>query len=208
MQSEVKPLDENIREFRTGVDLNGAFENIFTKHHAKVCHYFRRKGISIEDSEELAQDVFLHVFQNLGTVRDDCHFSGWLFAIARNIFNDEIQRRNAKKRGLEWQLAPRPDREQDPEGRINSEWNVLEQIIDKQFVRALKEEMGQLPGQMRRCVYLRFIKECSCTEIAAVLGTSASTVRVHLHRARKGLTNRLKHFYLALWCLLLIAQEI
>jgi RNA polymerase sigma factor (sigma-70 family) len=52
--------------------------------------------------------------------------------------------------------------------------------------------LGGLSSQQRACVVLRYVGDFSATEIGEVLGTSAATVRVQLHRAHRSLRQSLK----------------
>lgn len=49
--------------------------------------------------------------------------------------------------------------------------------------------LGDLSPQQRACVALRYVGEYTSSEIGEVLGTSAGTVRVQLHRAHASLRN-------------------
>ena len=48
-----------------------------------------------------------------------------------------------------------------------------------------------LPDRQRHCVVLHYLEDRSVAEIAEVLDTAESTVKVHLHRGRKALAERL-----------------
>ena len=91
-------LQNIICNLRDGTDREGNFHLLFVRFYSEVCRYFRGKGVSAEDSDDLAQEVFCLVFTRLHSLRDEAHFPGWLFTISRNVFNNEIDRRHARKR--------------------------------------------------------------------------------------------------------------
>ena len=49
----------------------------------------------------------------------------------------------------------------------------------------------RLPKRQAQCVALHYLEDRSTAEVAAVLGISEATVRVHLHRARTHLATTL-----------------
>ena len=191
MQLQNQSLEAIIRDFRGGRDREGNSHLLFIRFHSRVCRYFQGKGISVEDSEDLAQDVFCQIFKGLDDVRDEKCFINWLFTISRNVFNNEIERRHSKKRAVAVAAKNGEHEEPDTIESPNPASNQLKRLLDKEKVSALLVELQKLPDQARRCVYMRFLHERSDEEIATLLGISARTVRVHVHRARKSLSEAL-----------------
>jgi RNA polymerase sigma-70 factor (ECF subfamily) len=193
MPLQDQPLERIIGDLRDGKEREGNFHLLFVRFYSQVCRYFQGKGIPVEDSEDLAQDVFCEVFRSLESLRDAEHFPGWLFTISRNMFNNEIGRRHAKKRSAAATLPQSEGGSRDILDTFESRTpcNVLKGILNKEKVHALSLELRKLPDQMRRCVCLRVIHEYSDEQIATLLGISSNTVRVHVFRARKALNDAL-----------------
>jgi RNA polymerase sigma-70 factor, ECF subfamily len=195
MQEQGKSVEAMIRDFRAGTDRERNFHLLFTRLHGQVCGFFERKGMSLDDSQDLAQDVFFQLFKKLDTLQDETRFPGWVLAICRNTFNNEIERRRAQKR-FSPAAACVSTAGDNPEiesiASANPAANSLKTVLDKEKIHAFWVAIQRLPEQMRRCIYLRVSHECSDEEIATLLGVSCSTVRVHLHRARKSLAEALR----------------
>jgi len=102
MSEELDPVLRLVEQFQSGVDPEESFRGIFQAYHSRVEAYFRRKGFSPEESRDLAQETFFHVFKALPTFRRDSSMMVWLFGVVVNVYRNQIRRRVAEKRdGLE-----------------------------------------------------------------------------------------------------------
>jgi len=141
-----------------------------------VLRYLSSLGLPVQDSEEVAQDVFLALFEHLRRGRRRDNLRGWVFRVAHN---QGLKKRHANGRhlrlvaGTETDLAgacedPRPGPEAQEARRQNRE-RVLA------IVRTL-------PEQDRRCLCLR-AEGLRYREIAGVLGISPASVTLSLRRS-------------------------
>jgi RNA polymerase sigma-70 factor (ECF subfamily) len=122
------------------------------------------------DVADLVHDVFLSALRQLGTLRDDGAFGGWLSTIARNRAVDHL-RSSAEETSIPEDLAG------EDAGRTEARW-VL------QAVRSL-------PEAYRETLILRLVEGMSGPEIAARTGLTHGSVRVNLHRGMKLLREKL-----------------
>jgi RNA polymerase sigma-70 factor (ECF subfamily) len=70
-----------------------------------------------------------------------------------------------------------------------------EDLLAGERSRLLREAIGKLPEQMRKCLLLRVDQEMRYKEIAVVLRLSPETVKVHLFQARKRLREELGPYF-------------
>jgi RNA polymerase sigma factor (sigma-70 family) len=195
-----KTTEQIIEELRRGVHREANYKLLFERYHDQVYRFFQRNGMAREDCRDLTQDVFVSVHSNLKTLRDETQFQTWLFTIARNIFRNELERRQAKKRtGAMLSLEERQGN--TGEGPIlarkatDPRTSPMEALLEKERREKLTEAVKRLPPQMQRCVQLRIQKGLAMAEIAAVMRISVNTVKAHLHQARKVLKEELgQHF--------------
>jgi len=134
------------------------------------------------DAEDLTQEVFLKVFDNLKSLKDTAMFRPWLYRIAVNRVNDYHRR----KKFLSF-FVPAGDREDGPEMEDvkGSDESVLDQVIKKEFWREVESFMRRLSKLEREVFQLRFMDHLGIAEISVVLGRGESTVKTHLYRAVK-----------------------
>jgi RNA polymerase sigma-70 factor, ECF subfamily len=130
-----------------------------------------------EGAEELAQDVFLQLYQKLGQIENPSHATWWLRRAICHRCIDESRKRKLRPRiGLE--SVPEPSAEgRHPDPMLNSR------------LRALVEK---LPESARAVVLLRYQEDLDPGEIAETLDMPVSTVKSHLHRSLAVLRSKLE----------------
>jgi RNA polymerase sigma-70 factor (ECF subfamily) len=130
-----------------------------------------------EGAEELAQDVFLQLYQRLRQIESPAHATAWLRrAICHRCIDEARKRRLRPRVGLE--AIPEPSTEsRNPDLLLNDR---------------LRRMVGELPESARMVVLLRYQEDLDPTDIAGVLNMPVSTVKSHLHRSLAVLRGRLE----------------
>ncbi len=130
-----------------------------------------------EGAEELAQDVFLQIYRQLGRIESAAHATWWLRRAICHRSIDEVRKRRLRPRvGLE--DAPEPAARE-----ASGDFFLSEQ---------LRRLVGSLPEKTRMVVLLRYQEDLDPTEIAEVLEMPISTVKSHLHRSLTVLRGKLR----------------
>jgi RNA polymerase sigma-70 factor (ECF subfamily) len=120
--------------------------------------------------DDLVQDIFLHAFKKLHTLRDAAAFGPWIAMIARNRAVD-FHRRSRETVEINDDLRG----SEAHESRANE---ILELI-------------RSLPEAYRETLVLRLVEGMTGPEIALRTGLTAASVRVNLHRGMKLLREKL-----------------
>ena len=155
-----------------------AFGGLVERYEKRVFHFLCRMAGNPHDAEDLTQDTFLKVYQNLHRFNSAQGFSTWLFTIAkRTAFNHF---RGAKR----FQELSGPE-----EVDLEDPAILLQQKDEKASLWKLAEALA--PAQSE-ALWLRYGEGFSISEIARILDTSQIRVRVLLHRGRKHLAERLR----------------
>ena len=154
-----------------------AFERVYRSHLAKISSLVRRMTGG-RDSDELTQDVFVRLWQKIGSFRGDSAFSTWLHRLAVNVvierFRSDATRRSRLHDGeaiFETLAAP---------GRSGD--------LSMDFETAL----AKLPEGAREIFVLHDVEGYKHHEIATLLEISAGTSKAQLHRARMMLRKHLR----------------
>ncbi len=134
-----------------------------------------------ENAEDVAQDVFMKAFKNIGDFKEKSHFSSWLFRITVNA---SLDARKSKIRRRKF-LIKKEIYEENDQVLAQPEW---QDGIDDTLINAL----NKLSEHQQTTIILRYFHDKSVREIADVLDCSESTVRIHLHRAIQKLDKSLK----------------
>jgi RNA polymerase sigma-70 factor (ECF subfamily) len=153
-----------------------AFAAIVRTHQAMVFglayHFLRNSGAA----EDLAQDVFLALHQNLSRVESAAHLTFWLRRVTSNRCIDSVRRSHHR---LELPMDPLPE----PETAPASDDPLLGDL--------LRELVAELPPHPRMVVTLRFQEDLDPAEIAAIVGMPVNTVKSHLRRSMDVLRRKL-----------------
>ena len=103
---------------------------------------------------------------------------------------------HAQKREAAMVNASHEEDKPDPLAAVETgEKGALDQLLERERAERLREAVAQLPDQMRRCVTVRIMEDVPYDVIAARLGISVNTVKVHLHNARKALARKLRPYF-------------
>jgi RNA polymerase sigma-70 factor (ECF subfamily) len=148
-----------------------AFGRLYDLYGAMV-HGILLARVPWNEVDDLVQDVFLHAFKRIHTLRDDNAFGGWLAMITRNRAID-YHRRSREMEELPLDLAQTTSNALDAEAG--------EAIA---LIRAL-------PEAYRETLVLRFVEGMTGPEIAERTGLTPSSVRVNLHRGMKLLREKM-----------------
>ncbi|MDR0434400.1 MAG: sigma-70 family RNA polymerase sigma factor [Gracilibacteraceae bacterium] len=148
------------------------FELLFDTYYGRIFRYVRYRVGDLQATEDITSDIFLRVVENYHAYSaEKSAFEVWLFAIARNAVTDH--HRQTWRNGS-W-LAAAVDIES---ARPSPEDGAIAAERREYLYRAL----GALREKERRLIALKFSSEMKNTEIAGLLGISASQVGVRLHR--------------------------
>ncbi len=130
-----------------------------------------------EIAEELAQDVFLQFYQNLGRIESPAHATWWLRRSVCHRSIDEVRKHKLRPAvGLE--SAPEPA--------------SLETPGDLFLLSRIRRMVQALPEKAKAVVLLRYQEDLDPTEISEMLDMPVSTVKSHLHRSLTLLRGRLR----------------
>lgn len=135
------------------------------------------------EAEDVAQEVFIRLYERLESFRGDSRFSTWLYRLAINTGIDH-QRREKRHRAIGLDEAPE---QTSPDSAIRS----IEQSRQSAYVRKAVES---LPDTQRMMVHLFYWLGFKIREIAEVMDCPEGTVKVYLQRARMQLAGLLGEF--------------
>ena len=159
-----------------------AFESIYRANAGRVFGVCLRMGGTRERAAELTQDVFVHVWQRLGSWRGDAALSSWIYRVAVNLVLSNVrgERRRLTHEMPEDDLLPGGSRDR-PEGQ-QREPRAESHDGDRMD---LERAIAALPPGARTVFVLHDVEGYQHSEIAQMTGTAEGTCRAQLHRARR-----------------------
>ncbi|MDR3329550.1 MAG: sigma-70 family RNA polymerase sigma factor [Prevotellaceae bacterium] len=181
MQEQAAKADlSHIEQARSGD--TKAFDALTARYYGGVLLLLKKRIGNTADAEDLAQQTFAKVFENLNSYSSEYAFSTWVYSIAHNCCVDFLRKRRVGS-------AIPIDRLVEDES-FNSRYaqqNPEEDMIAEQSMALASQLLGRLKPHYRRIVELRYFKEYAYEEIAAELNMPIGTVKTHLFRAKEQL---------------------
>jgi len=152
------------------------FERLVDEHQSMVFSLALRMTGDRGLAEEIAQDVFLELDNNLGRLESAEHACFWLRRVAMSRSADALRRR--KVRGLDLWVEMEDVHGLNPEERSTPLGSRLEELL------------ATLPEPQRAALILRYQEDLSPEEIAAALEAPLATVKSQLQRGLKLLRSK------------------
>jgi RNA polymerase sigma-70 factor (ECF subfamily) len=187
VQPQPSPDDELVQRALGGD--RPAFEELYRKTVRRVFNLVLRLVGTVQEAEEITQEVFTQVYRNLGRFEGRSSFYTWVFRIATNVSLQYVKwrARRAKDTPLmfipESQLPRRGSlREHDPE----------QEAERRALYRKISEALTKLPPGQRVVLVLGPIQGHSYEEMSKILGISTNVIKGRLHRARENLRDLLR----------------
>ena len=153
-----------------------AFAEIVTQHQAMVFsiawHYLQDRSLA----EDVAQEVFLDLYQRLAAIQSPAHLTFWLRKVAVHRSIDQ-GRKQRNRRESDLEHVPEPAAESKPR--------------DPMLLDRLRQTLGMLPEKQRMVVVLRYQEEMGPAEIAELMEMPVNTVKSTLHRSLEELRKKL-----------------
>lgn len=144
------------------------FEEIYKENYQLVYKYLLSLTHNEDISEELTEETFYKATINISKFKNNSNLSTWLCKIARNLWIDEIKRRN--------KLAKIDDKD----------IIVTEDVfLEKEERMQLFKSIQKLDVLTRDVIYLKIKGDMSYKEIAEIMNTSETWVRVTFYRGKE-----------------------
>ncbi len=168
---------------------SNAFRLLIEHYQRLVSHIVFRLIPQPKDREDLCQDVFLQVYQNLGSFKFESKLSTWIGRIAYNRCLNYLEKKRTPLyddlSGSESSLETLPANVIQPD----------EAIAAGDLSVRLQREIEHLPIQFRTVITLYHIEQMKYQEIAEIMQLPEGTVKSYLFRARQLLKQRLMDKY-------------
>jgi len=167
-----------------------AFEILVNRHQTSVLNLIYRFIGDRTQAKDLAQEVFLRVWQAAKSYEPKAKFTTWIYCITANLCLNELK--SARRKKLFQFLRSDADNEihgekDFPDGSPSPEDLLLAKERSHQITKALQN----LPENQRMAVILKRYDDLSYEEIARVMGCSVPAVESLLVRAKRTLKEKL-----------------
>ncbi len=163
----------------------GAFNFLMNKYYPRVYASLFSFTKSKEDSEDLAQQTFVKVWQQIQSFRGDSAFFTWVYRIAINLAKNYVVSSGYKKQKVNSSID-------QLEIDISSNENIESILIHSQSLDDIKDFINTMPEALKTAFTLRESEGKSYEEISIITETPIGTVRSRIFRARESIVDFMK----------------
>ena len=146
-----------------------------------------------EDTEDVAQEVFIDAIRSLNTFRGDASLSTWLYRLSMNKSLDFIRAKKRQKRGSG--LLSFFDNDEMSRLNVQDTKQPHTQLEDEEKRQILHAAIEKLPARQKRAIILSRFEDLSQEQVAEVMETSVSSIESLLVRGKKKLKVLLADYY-------------
>jgi RNA polymerase sigma-70 factor (ECF subfamily) len=170
-----------------------AFQTLVERHQSAMLNLTYRFIGDPAKSQDLAQEVFLRIWQAAKSYEPKAKFTTWLYRIATNLCLNELKaaRRNKWLRFFHVDTEGQGSVEEDFADDSPSPEDLL---LSRDRNREIADALQSLPENQRMALILKRCDALSYEEISRILNCSVSAVESLMVRAKKNLQGKLKNF--------------
>ncbi|HLH40635.1 MAG TPA: sigma-70 family RNA polymerase sigma factor [Bryobacteraceae bacterium] len=186
------PLREDesalVLDLRSGIE--SAYEKLILRFEQPVYNIVSRLLDNPGDAADVVQEVFLKIFRNIGSFRQDSSLKTWIYRIA---VNEARNHRRWFSRHRRQEIGLETDVHGESTERAPNEWlpdpgrSPFELALDRETQELIEAALLEVNPKFRAALVLREIEGLSYEEIAEVLDVSLGTVKSRILRGRDAL---------------------
>jgi RNA polymerase sigma-70 factor, ECF subfamily len=181
----LKPTDTQIDPILLGRILQkeqAAFTELVAKFQRRIFTLTLRMTGNQADAEDLTQEIFLRIYQNLAAYDATQPLAPWIYRLACNHTLNFLKRRRVKLVSL---TPPRPEESGLADQLVAHDPDPEVATIAASQYRQLQLAMQQLPENYRLVFTLKYTEDLTATEISEILQAPRNTIKTWLLRARE-----------------------
>ena len=158
----------------------GAFNILVNKYYPRVYATLFSFTKSKEDSEDLSQQTFIKVWQQLSSFRGDSAFFTWVYRIAINLAKNFVASSAFKKQKINTSI-------EKAEIDVSSFEDIESAAIHEESLNEIKNFINTMPESLKTAFTLREVDGKSYEDISVITDTPIGTVRSRIFRARESI---------------------
>ena len=161
------------------------FDEIYLEHYKMVFNLALQYVQNTEDAEEITQDVFVKIFDNLNSFKKQSSLKTWIYRMAINQSLDFIKAKNAQKRSFLSSIFNINDSNfKFKPSNFNHPGIELEQ---KEACQKIFEAINQLSDNQKTALILLKIENKSQAETAEIMNLKVKALESLFQRAKNNL---------------------
>lgn len=167
-----------------------AFGKIVDAYQHRILGFVRRMVGSLEEAEDIAQEVFVRAYQNVEKFDGRSSLRTWLFRIAYNLCVDASRKR--QRMPADVQLSEGEDGEQHEVADVR--WNPESMMLNEELRQVIEDSIASMSEKLRSVLLLHDREELGYEELSGMLGIPVGTVKSRLFLARNHIQQRVSAY--------------
>ena len=164
------------------MERNAETERLWAAMHEALLAYIRRRVATLDDAEDILQDVFVRIHASLEKLDNARSVTAWVYRIARNAITDHHRKKAADAR-IAGKMAL---------GAVESYGaNDITDQAAEEFSHCIEPLLGEVPQPYREAIALTELGGMTRKDAAARLGLSVSGMKARVQRGRGKLKDAL-----------------
>ncbi|MEX1375856.1 MAG: RNA polymerase sigma factor [Eubacteriales bacterium] len=164
-----------------------SFEEIVEEFQHKVYSTVHTFTQNSQDAEDLSQEVFWQIYQNLTSFKMDSQLSTWIYRVTVNKCLS-FKRKEARRNSIAG-IIPINDKVAET---VKSSASVDLDVLNEEKKSILYQAINNIGQKYAAVITLKYMQDLSTKEIGQVLSLPQRTVETQLHRARQKLRSNLE----------------
>lgn len=153
---------------------------LMRRYEAKLLAFILKiSNFSREEAEDILQEVFIKVYQNLNDFDQDLKFSSWIYRITHNQVISSHRKAAARPKSLFIDINDKVL------ANLSSDFDIEEEIEVNCLKENIKMVLANLNMKYREILVLKFLEERSYKEISDILKKPMGTIATLINRAKK-----------------------
>jgi RNA polymerase sigma-70 factor, ECF subfamily len=160
-----------------------ALYSLMKRYEPVLLRYINRMTkVSKEEAEDLLQEIFIKVYQNLNGFDANLKFSTWVYRIAHNEIINHYRKNKRDRFTVE--LDADDEDVRSLSDFLTDTLNMESQFLNREKAKAVRKALGELSQKYQDILVLYYFEDLSYSEISDILRKPPGTVATLLNRAR------------------------
>ncbi len=173
--------NEILKQFRDQKSRNYAFNQLVEKYKQQIYFHVRRIVINHDDADDITQNTFIKIFENLQNFREDSKLYTWIYRIATN---EALGHLKLQKRRFFIPFF-------DIDKKLSNSLKESDFFSGDEIQLKLQQAILSLPEKQRLVFNMRYFNEMKYEEMSDVLGTSVGALKASYHLAVKKIEEKI-----------------
>jgi RNA polymerase sigma-70 factor, ECF subfamily len=166
-----------------------SYEELVKRHMNRVHSIVYRIVNNKEESEDITQEVFVKVFNNLNKFEQQAAFSSWLYRIATNSALDALEKNKRQTKNFTFRTSKQNQGESETvfaalNLQASPESDPEEKAMQKELRDCINRVLKKLDREHAYLLIMRDFDDLSYDEIAKAVAARLGAVKMRIHRAR------------------------